>query len=68
MHRGGCSYGEEREIESDIVIVQVTNQVVDSLASELNGLTRTKIIGDAMAPRGIAQAIFEANRIIRELD
>ena len=60
--------GEEREIESDIVIVQVTNQVVDSLASELNGLTRTKIIGDAMAPRGIAQAIFEANRIIRELD
>ena len=59
---------DQRQIESETIVIQVANQVVDSLSHELRGFLRMHVIGDAMAPRGIGQAIFDANRVVRQLD
>jgi len=60
--------GAEREIETDLLVLQVPNRAVDDLSAAVAGKIPARVIGDAVAPRRLGYATFDANTIIRELD
>lgn len=60
--------GAEREIEADLLVLQVPNRAVDDLSSAVAGKVPARVIGDAVAPRRLGYATFDANMVIRELD
>ena len=62
LHVQDTLSGQTRTETPDVIIAAVGNQVVDTLAKELNeGFHRSNIhvIGDASAPRTILEAIRE---------
>ena len=66
---GADRYGDPWSLACDGIVL-VTQQVRDPLFSELTalGTPRTYVIGDAVAPRLISEAIFDGHRLGREID
>jgi 2,4-dienoyl-CoA reductase (NADPH2) len=60
--------GTEREIGTDLLVLQVPNRAVDDLSAAVAGKVQARVIGDAVAPRRLGYATFDANTVIRELD
>ena len=59
--------GDERSIETDLVVLQVPSQpVLDAVG--YGDPVAVEHIGDCVAPRRLSNAVFEANRVIRGLD
>jgi 2,4-dienoyl-CoA reductase (NADPH2) len=59
--------GIEHDVEVDLLILQVPNRSVDDLATGLDGRVPARRVGDAIAPRRLGHATFDANQVIREL-
>ena len=66
---GADRYGDPWSLACDGVVL-VTQQVSDPLPAELIalGAPRVYVIGDAVAPRLISEAIFDGHRLGREID
>jgi dimethylamine/trimethylamine dehydrogenase len=66
---GADRYGDPWSLACDGVVL-VTQQVSDTLHAELTalGAPRAYVIGDAIAPRLISEAIFDGHRLGREID
>jgi dimethylamine/trimethylamine dehydrogenase len=72
---GTDAYGDPFTIDADDLVL-VTHQVPDdSLYVELlerdlsaAGIASVHLIGDALAPRWISEAVFDGHRLAREID
>ena len=72
---GACSlthYGTRTEVKSDLVVLVTARRSNDGLLRELRGepgkLEAVYAIGDCVAPRQVADCIFDGHRLAREID
>ncbi len=61
-------FGDPIEIAADGVVLVTQRISNDGLWRELEGIPRVYRIGDCVAPRLIAEAIFDGHRLARELE
>ena len=66
--RAEGEFGDALEIEADGVVLVTQRVSDDGLWRELEGLPGLHRIGDCVAPRLIADAIFDGHRLARELE
>ena len=66
--RGEDEFGEPVEIPADGVVLVTQRVSDDRLWRELEGLPGLHRVGDCVAPRLIADAIFDGHRLGREID
>ncbi len=68
--RGQTTYGDAFALPADAVVLVTQRRSNDGLWRELRGLDLPALyrIGDCVAPRLIADAIFDGHRLARELD
>jgi 2,4-dienoyl-CoA reductase (NADPH2) len=57
--------GHTEQHEVDFVVVQTSSQPVRDLVSDQTRGLRIEMIGDCWAPRRLSNAIFDANRLMR---
>jgi dimethylamine/trimethylamine dehydrogenase len=75
--RGSAEFGVPFEVESDAIVLctqRVSNDALyrdlraDAAALDSEGIEAVYRIGDCVAPRIIAEAIFDGHRLAREID